>query len=695
MPNKERLEKYNRDLKKFQSFYNKDYYLYNHTCTTDSKVGTTHKSFNNNMKPITIKDMTLGTTYKNRYIKFEIVTELTIMTSIMFLGKDENEDLVLIAIYNFENHYGTKSYKRLSYIFQKGKYIIVLEPFYKMFGSGEDGIRIEDPNEIIIFDDKEWVNKFLKAENKEESFKLFHDDEDKNYDDLYKEANKSLCIENYNTALVHFIKLKSLKPEEIKFDLKIAECYFGIPYYTKTIEKCGEILNKNEDKYNLNALLLKVKSLLKLKKVYEAKETLDINSDIVDKNQKEFLDIKEEIKRKIKNMNGEFDLFEIYQKSKESMNINIGEYVNKKLEIKLNTNKGISIYTKEKIQKGEILVVSKALASSDPNKKENEKNQYIQFDNPEKEEYERTGNLLVYKHKEELEEILSYKLSNYPEDYSDFLYLFDGKNKNMNLEERYKNKTTDLRKIQNVIKYNYLTLYFGETPISNGLWYYPSLFNHSCISNCYHFGFGDILIIIAINDIEPNSELYLNYFTNDKLYDERQKYSKEFYNFECNCILCKYENNKLKESNEKKILNEYIKKLNKNIFPELISKEKKANPENILNQKDIEKMVKFIEKNKKVFSCYEKSLFYIQCANCMRRYDPYLSYDYLEKSLKYSENRDYYFEKITLVMMYVVAEQLRSDVRLQFAGNKFREFCEKYFPNQKKFVNLLIEEYLK
>ena len=695
MPNKERLEKYNRDLKKFQSLYNKDYYLYNQTCTTDSKVGTTHKSFNNNMKPITIKDMTLGTTYKNRYIKFEIVTELTIMTSIMFLGKDENEDLVLIAIYNFEKHYGTKSYKRLSYIFQKGKYILVLEPFYKMFGSGEDGIRIEDPNEIIIFDDKEWVNKFLKAENKEESFKLFNDDEDKNYDDLYKEANKSLCIENYNTALVHFIKLKSLKPEEIKFDLKIAECYFGIPYYTKTIEKCGEILNKNEDKYNINALLLKVKSLLKLKKVYEAKEALDINSDIVEKNQKEFLDIKEEIKRKIKNMNGEFDLFDIYQKSKESLNINIGEYINKKLEIKLNTNKGISVYTKEKIQKGEILVVSKALASSDPNKKEDEKNQYIQFDNPEKEEYERTGNFLVYKHKEELEEILSYKLSNYPEDYSDFLYLFDGKNKNMNLEERYKNKTTDLRKIQNVIKYNYLTLYFGENPISNGLWYYPSLFNHSCISNCYHFGFGDILIIIAINDIEPNSELYLNYFTNDKLYDERQKYSKEFYNFECNCILCKYENNKLKESNEKKILNEYNKKLNNSCFPELISEEKKANQENILNQKDIEKMVKFIEKNKKIFSCYEKSMFYVKCAHCMRQYDPYLSYDYLEKSLKYSENRDYYFEKITLAMMYAVAQQLRSDVRLQFAGNKFREFCEKYFPNQKKFVNLLIEEYLK
>ena len=79
----------------------------------------------------------------------------------------------------------------------------------------------------------------------------------------------------------------------------------------------------------------------------------------------------------------------------------------------------------------------------------------------------------------------------------------------------------------------------------------------------------------------------------------------------------------------------------------------------------------------------------------MRPYDPYLSYEYLEKSLKYSENRDYYFEKITLRMSFIVAQELRSDVRLQSVGNKFREFCEKYFSNQKKFVNLLVEEYLK
>ena len=70
MTNKERLEKYNQELKHFQSIYNnKGYYKINQTCTTDSKVGNTHKSFKSSMRPITIKEMTLGTTYKDRYIK--------------------------------------------------------------------------------------------------------------------------------------------------------------------------------------------------------------------------------------------------------------------------------------------------------------------------------------------------------------------------------------------------------------------------------------------------------------------------------------------------------------------------------------------------------------------------------------------------------------------------------------------------
>ena len=693
MSNELRLQTFNKELAKAQRM-NKDKTKtqFKQTCTTDCKVGSTKKSFDPKMKPITIKEMTMGNTYKNKYIELEIVTELLIIVSIMFLGKDINGDYVLIAVYNFENHYGTKDYEQLSYIFQKGKYILVLEPFYKMFGSGEDGIRIEDPNEIIIFDDKEWMNKFISTESKEESFRLLHDDDDKNYDSLYKEAYKSFSIENYKMALVHFIKLKTLKPSEIKFDMKIAECYFNIPYYTKVIEKCDEIMLLKDEKFTLDALSLKLKSLLKIKKVKEAKDLVDNNKNLIINNESRFFNIEEEIKRKIKNINGEYDFSEIYEKSKNNFNIDIGEYLNNKIEIRYDKINGISIYSKDKINKGEIILVSKAIIAMDLKNKKRDKNLCIQYDNPDKEEYEKTGQFLTFKEDSELQNKLSYNLSNYPEDFKEFLYLYDGKNKNKNLEERIKSKEIDLKKIQNVLKFNYKILIHDDTPITEGLWLYPSLFNHSCIPNCFQFGFGDILIIIAINDIGKNSELYLNYLNNDIPYDMRQGLLKEKYDFNCCCELCKYENNKFKTCPEKKTLNEYLTKLY-NFFINIDNNFEKEKEMSHPTEKEIKGIIKFLEKNKKLFSCYEKSAIYIYCALGMRLFDGYLACDYLELSLKYSENRNYEYEKYTLILLIATAKFLRSDVRYEIYMKKLKEFYEKYFPKQNKFVDILMEKY--
>ena len=695
MSNQERLERFNKESEKQKRIRNnKDLFQFKQTCTTDSKVGSTNKAFDPKMKPITVKEMTMGNTYRNRYIKLEIITELQMIVSIMFLGKDDNGDYILIAVYNYENHYGTKDYDQLSYIFQKGKYVIVLEPFYKMFGSGEDGIRIEDPNEIIIFDDKEWMTKFITAENKEESFRLLHDDDNKNYDSLYKEAFKSFSIQNYKMALVHFIKLKTLKPDEIKFDMKIAECYFEIPSYSKAIEKCDEILALNGDdlineKFKIDALAIKLKCLLKLKKIKEAKNITDANKDIIIKNESQFFLIEEEIKRKMKNMNGEFDLGEIYEKSKENFNIDIGEYTSNKLEIKFDKVKGLSIYTKDKITKGEILVVSKAIIASNIKDKKEDKNLCLQYDNPDKEEFEKTGQILTYKESSDIEEKLSYNLSNYSEDFNEFLYLFDGRNKNKNLEERLNSKETDLKKIQRVLRYNTKFLIFEGIGITEGLWFYPSLFNHSCIANCHQFGFGDILIIMAVNDIEKNCELFLNYLNEDLPFDIRQNILKEKYDFDCYCELCNYEKNKFKTCPEKEILNKHLMKLHKCLNESMENKNEVDSP----TEKEIKAIIKYLEQNRKLFSCYERSAIYVYCSLFMRKYDAYLCYDYLEKALKYSENRNYEYEKYSLKLLFDMAKILRSDARLEITMKKVKAFYEKYFPTQKKFVDIIISNY--
>ena len=117
MSNKERLERFNKESEKQKRMRNnKDLFQFKQTCTTDCKVGSTNKTFDPKMKPITVKEMTFGNTYRNRYIKLEIITELQMIVSIMFLGKDDNGDYILVAVYNYENHYGTKDYDQLPII---------------------------------------------------------------------------------------------------------------------------------------------------------------------------------------------------------------------------------------------------------------------------------------------------------------------------------------------------------------------------------------------------------------------------------------------------------------------------------------------------------------------------------------------------------------------------------------------------
>ena len=99
MSNELRLKNFNKELEKMKLMRkDKTHMQFKETCTTDCKVGSTQKSFDPKMKPITIKEMTMGNTYKNRYIELEIVTELFMIVSVMFLGKDTNGDLILIAI---------------------------------------------------------------------------------------------------------------------------------------------------------------------------------------------------------------------------------------------------------------------------------------------------------------------------------------------------------------------------------------------------------------------------------------------------------------------------------------------------------------------------------------------------------------------------------------------------------------------
>ena len=66
--------------------------------------------------------------------------------------EDENSDFEWVALYNYDKIKSFNSYVDLDQVFVPGKYILIFEPYYKVCLSLTPGIRVDDPNDIMLFD---------------------------------------------------------------------------------------------------------------------------------------------------------------------------------------------------------------------------------------------------------------------------------------------------------------------------------------------------------------------------------------------------------------------------------------------------------------------------------------------------------------------------------------------------------------
>ena len=85
--------------------------------------------------------------------------------AILFLGEDEDKNILKISIYNYSSYYKTNKEEELQKIFDVGKYIICINSFYKVYTSLDDGLRIESPAEIILLNDINELNYFFERNN--------------------------------------------------------------------------------------------------------------------------------------------------------------------------------------------------------------------------------------------------------------------------------------------------------------------------------------------------------------------------------------------------------------------------------------------------------------------------------------------------------------------------------------------------
>ena len=434
--------------------------------------------------------------------------------SLNFLLENSNQEEIFCSLFNYEQEFNIKNDYDIINKFSIGKFVIIINPYFKNYSESLFGLNIKNPKEFVLF------NNFSEMVNYINKFKL-------NSIDLTENSYKNNKNDE-NTILM-------------------AKTYFLSKSYKKTIKFCENVLEKNP---NFNEIInIKLKSLIKIRNFKSAFEYLNKNQSKISN----FDEIKNFLIEKEKNQNGIFNLFEMLKTEKTNFYQNSADFINSKCEISFSFEKGIKILAKEKISKAELICANKAIFFLRPEE--------ISIEN----EYNFQKKLL-----KNIEKI--------PEEFPEIFQLFDGNNKHLNLNQRKnQNKHLKKEKLMNIIKYNSFDafrIFFMNKFIGTGIYYFSSFFNHSCNSNCFTFAIGDFLFVYAKRNINENEEITVNYIPCENVYKIRKSFCNEK-NFVCDCEICA--NDKKRETNEKNVkLNDFIEKIilskeNKN-FEEFVNK---------------------------------------------------------------------------------------------------------------------------
>ena len=355
------------------------------------------KNIEANYEEIFINKLVLNSVNTNKYLILKITSGIYIDKETKFLCEDINGDIINISIKYTERYFNPKNFDFLqNNILKLGKYMIVIEPNYGVFDSNElDEIKINSPSEIIIFEDKAEMDSFF--------------DKNKNASAENYKLIGNLMIKNhfFEKAIFYYTKgIKLNKNEDKLLEVilysNLSEAYIKYGYFTKSIQNADYSLDKmknimkekEKDTYlhqlKIRVLFRKIKALVSLRKFKEAYDIFhdesednpnkDIMNDFLKLQQvKELLNV---VKDGYENTLGKYDYIKMLKEEKNNFEFETyGEYLNKKIEIKYEKEKGIKMVAKEKISIGELLLAEKSLtfSKSDVDEKEDK---IVSTDNP-------------------------------------------------------------------------------------------------------------------------------------------------------------------------------------------------------------------------------------------------------------------------------------------------------------------------
>ena len=703
------MEKFIREKKKiFVSWRESDKQLQDLRIMNMDSYNPLGFNIDKDYEELLINNLKINYQHEKSYIKLKISSKICIYNYIIFLGEDANKDLIPILIYDAEEYYSLNldDWDKVQDFYNEGKYIVVINPNYTIYNEkmyeteGTDGLLCLSPNETILFLNETDINNF---------FELFNSNKMENI----KNLGDIMLMKKYYDKAIYFYKksinndIEDIKKVEI-YSL-LSESYIKYQYYSKGLEyidKCFKLLdtliqdNKNniDKSFIMISLLRKIECFMGLRNYKKAFEIFNkikqdkefqqhylldeeyINNFFNEKNNNKLI---ENVQNGYNNSLGKFNIKEMLKNEYEKFFLENGDYINPKLEISFDKEKGIKILAKEDIDIGEYILVEKAMyfcRTHDPNNN---------FETATKLGYP-IHMICKIEYIDSINNLIKI-LKKSPLDYKDFFLLYDGNNLDQNYEARKNNvqkkiEKLDVELIEKIFKLNsYKTIryFYNINKIGIGIWKYFSLFNHNCLPNTTNFGIGDFIFLVPNKQIKKGEEINILYLGTPKYYEVRKNLLKDNYNIECNCHLCEIEKKNRQKNSD--VLNKYDKFIEKLTLPEFDYNQK---------MKASQEFPTFLEKNKKILSDYEIGKGYLELSSCSGDFES--AYKYYNQANNFL-NEDFESKKINLNKIIEFGDTLmehgdksNSD-KFEDLYKKYVEFYKTYYNCDKETIEMFIK----
>lgn len=126
------------------------------------------------LRRVAIGDLQLETHHRGTYLLLRSITPPSRMTAVMALMEDEKGDVILLQLYQQED----EDTRKAADIVNVGTILLVKEPYFKVMGDGEYGLRVDHLSDVIYVDKydtripEEWRPRLIEVGHTAESLKI-------------------------------------------------------------------------------------------------------------------------------------------------------------------------------------------------------------------------------------------------------------------------------------------------------------------------------------------------------------------------------------------------------------------------------------------------------------------------------------------------------------------------------------------